>query len=241
MTFERYSYVGGPPPLFVHQYSHAWVDFRGSARAGAAAHRLVRRTRSTATRAHKAFCLSLSGEFPGYTENVWGITASDSRKGYVAWGGPPRDTDDRRHGRAGRGRRLADVRARHHRAGAARDAAAIRRARFTGDTALPTPFTRPTAGSNPDVIGIDLGITLLSAENLRTGRVWAWFMRNPEIPAAMDRAGLLPRSASNRARFEAESAPVVSRSVDRPRQAELPNFLYLPRFNRTLSIRAAGR
>ena len=31
----------------------------------------------------------------------------------------------------------------------------------------------PTGGwVNPDVIGIDLGITLLSAENLRTGRVW---------------------------------------------------------------------
>src|SRR4029077_7305264 len=43
----------------------------------------------TATRAHKAFCLSLAAEFPGYTENVWGITASDSRKGYVAGGGPP--------------------------------------------------------------------------------------------------------------------------------------------------------
>jgi len=34
---------------------------------------------------------------------------------------------------------------------------------------------------NPDVIGIDLGITLLSAENLRSGHVWTWFMKNPEI------------------------------------------------------------
>jgi hypothetical protein len=30
----------------------------------------------------------------------------------------------------------------------------------------------------------------LSAENLRTGGVWKWFMRNTEIPAAMDRVGL---------------------------------------------------
>jgi len=29
MTFERYQYVSGADPLFVHQYSHAWVDFRG--------------------------------------------------------------------------------------------------------------------------------------------------------------------------------------------------------------------
>ena len=43
---------------------------------------------------------------------------------------------------------------------------------------------------NPDVIGIDLGITLLSAENLRTGHVWRWFMQNPEILRALDRAGV---------------------------------------------------
>jgi hypothetical protein len=42
---------------------------------------------------------------------------------------------------------------------------------------------------NPDVIGIDLGITILSAENLRTGNVWRWFMRNKEIPKAMQSAG----------------------------------------------------
>jgi hypothetical protein len=46
---------------------------------------------------------------------------------------------------------------------------------------------------NPDVIGIDLGITLLSAENLRSGNVWRWFMRNEEIPRAMERAGLVRR------------------------------------------------
>jgi len=40
------------------------------------------------------------------------------------------------------------------------------------------------------VIGIDVGITLLSAENMRTGNVWRWFMRNADIAGAMDRAGL---------------------------------------------------
>jgi hypothetical protein len=50
----------------------------------------------------------------------------------------------------------------------------------------------PTDGwVNPDVIGIDLGITLLSAENLRTGHVWAWFMKNAEIHTALARAGFM--------------------------------------------------
>jgi hypothetical protein len=40
------------------------------------------------------------------------------------------------------------------------------------------------------VIGIDVGITLLSAENLRSGAVWRWFMGNPEIAKAMTAVGL---------------------------------------------------
>jgi hypothetical protein len=50
--------------------------------------------------------------------------------------------------------------------------------------------------TTPDVIGIDVGITLLSAENLRTGRAWQWFMKNHEIRAAMERAGMRRRSAA---------------------------------------------
>jgi len=40
------------------------------------------------------------------------------------------------------------------------------------------------------VIGIDVGITLLSAENLRTGHVWRWFMANDPIIRGLQRAGL---------------------------------------------------
>ena len=40
----------------------------------------------TATKAHKAFCLS----YPKwYNEDYWGISASDYEGGYTAWGGPP--------------------------------------------------------------------------------------------------------------------------------------------------------
>jgi hypothetical protein len=48
---------------------------------------------------------------------------------------------------------------------------------------------------NPDVIGIDQGIILVSAENARTGNVWRWFMKNPEIPLAMQRVGLIKTAA----------------------------------------------
>ena len=188
MTFQDYTYISGPDPLFVHQYSHAWVDFRGR-----------RETLPTntdwfensviATRAHKAFSSSLSTEFPGYADNVWGITASDSQQGYVAWGGPPRNPS-------------ID--------GSVVPAAAAGSLMLAPDITLPAlrqmhrqfgdriykrygfaDAFHPTSGwINPDVIGINLGITLLSAENLRSGHVWRWLMQNPEIPRALDRAGV---------------------------------------------------
>jgi hypothetical protein len=41
-----------------------------------------------------------------------------------------------------------------------------------------------------DVIGIDTGIIMVMAENLRTGFVWDTFMRTPEAQRGMERAGL---------------------------------------------------
>ena len=40
-----------------------------------------------------------------------------------------------------------------------------------------------------DVVAIDTGITLLMAENARTGFVWDTFMKNPEAIRGMRRAG----------------------------------------------------
>ena len=42
-----------------------------------------------------------------------------------------------------------------------------------------------------DVVGIDTGITLLMAENLRTGFVWNTFMKNPEVQKALKLAGFV--------------------------------------------------
>ena len=180
-TFQTFTYVGGPDPLFVHQYSHAWIDFRG------------RHERTnidwfansvTATRAHRAFCLSLSEVFPAYTSTVWGITASDSRKGYVAWGGPPRHPAiDGSVVPAAAGGSLmftpditvSALRDMHRRFGE----------RIYGRYGFADAFHPTDRWVNPDVIGIDLGITLLSAENLRTGHVWQWFMANPEVGHAL--------------------------------------------------------
>ena len=59
-------------------------------------------------------------------------------------------------------------------------------------------FNPNTGWVGPDVIGISVGITLLSAENLLTGNVWRWFMRNREIHRAMQLIKLRPISHQKR-------------------------------------------
>jgi len=39
------------------------------------------------------------------------------------------------------------------------------------------------------VLGIDQGISVIMAENLRSGLIWEVFMRNPEAVDAMNKAG----------------------------------------------------
>ena len=51
-------------------------------------------------------------------------------------------------------------------------------------------FNPHTGWVGPDVLGIDQGITLLSAENLRSGKNWYWFMQNDEIRRALRRVSL---------------------------------------------------
>ena len=50
-------------------------------------------------------------------------------------------------------------------------------------------FNPLTGWYDADVLGIDLGITMLMAENHRTGLVWNTFVKNPEAQSAMQKVG----------------------------------------------------
>jgi hypothetical protein len=52
-------------------------------------------------------------------------------------------------------------------------------------------FNPMTGWYDTDVIGIDTGVMLLMAENLRTGFVWETFGRNPEVQRALKLAGFV--------------------------------------------------
>ena len=196
---DRYRYEGHAyfttigVPLFMHQYSHAWVDYRG--RKETQGDRIDYFKNSVnATLAHRAFCINLRHAFPGYGPDVWGITASDSAKGYLAWGGPPHDPAiDGTVVPAAAGGSLMFT--------PELSVRALRTMRekfgdkIYGRYGFVDAFNPNNGWINPDVIGIDQGIILISAENARTGNVWRWFMKNPEIPLAMQRVGLVKTAA----------------------------------------------
>ncbi len=151
-----------------------------------------------ATRAHKLFCLSLRNAYPAYSEDLWGITASDSPYGYVVWGGPPPvgpiDGSVVPCAAAGSLPFLFDdcVRVLRHIRGRYRDKVWHRYGFLDA-------FNPLTGWYGPDVIGIDIGITLLMAENRRTGFVWETFMKNAEAQKAMRKVGFRPDGPTRRA------------------------------------------
>ena len=188
--YDGLRYIGSFAPLFVHQYSQAWFDFRGKRDRYAD----YFQNSVIATEVHRRFCLELHKEFADYSDDLWGITASDSDKGYVVWGGPPSTGPI--------------------------DGTVVPSAAAGSLPFLPEPAMRvlrnikdkyPKAWCrygfvnafnplknwyDPDVIGIDTGITMLMAENARTGFVWETFMKNLEAQRGMQRAGLKPYKAA---------------------------------------------
>jgi len=181
MRYGAFNYISGNDPLFVHQYSHAWFDF--ARKRDAYANYFTNSV--TATRAHKAWCMSLNR---GYSDDYWGLTASDWQHGYTAWGGPPlMGPVDGSVVPAATAGSLPFL-----------PAECVRVLR-----SLKTKFGKDAWGRygpcdafhpdqlwyDPDVLGIDIGIGLLMAENVRSRFVWNTFMKNPETVNAMRLCG----------------------------------------------------
>jgi hypothetical protein len=189
MHFEGYSYISGADPLFVHQYSHAWFDFRGvSDRYADYFH-----NSAVATYAHKLFCQSVRWRFPDYDESTWGITASDSRLGYQAWGGPPEigyiDGTVVPCATAGSmpflPKETTEVLMNlYHKWG-------LRAWKHYG---FVDAFNPRSSWTDVDVLGIDQGIAMLMIENYRTGFVWEHFMKAREAQRGMRLAGFKPNA-----------------------------------------------
>ena len=182
-------YIDSVAPLFVHQYSHAWLDFRHRHDGYADYFENSR----LATMRHRRFCLEMQERFPWIDDSMWGITASDSRYGYIDWGGPGTASNEKIDGTlvpCATGGSLA----------------------FMPTECLRVLETMLTRYGNkvwsrygfidafnpdadwwcPDVLGIDLGIMLLMAENLRSESVWSSMMTAPEVQRGFTAAGFAP-------------------------------------------------
>jgi hypothetical protein len=184
MNFEGYSYISGTDPIFTHQYSHAWFDFRRQRDE----YTDYFENSVIATRAHKAFCLAHPRWF---NQNYWGVTASDSIGGYTGWGGPPAmgplDGTVVPSAAAGSlpflpGDCVSVLRAMREQWGE----------RAWSRYGFVDAFHPAADWYDRDVIGIDQGISVLMAENLRSGFVWKNFMSNAEAVQAMQLVGFRP-------------------------------------------------
>jgi hypothetical protein len=182
--YDGIRYIGSFAPLFVHQYSQAWFDFRH--KRDKYADYFENSVR--ATDVHRRFCLDLSKTFPDYSDDLWGITASDSAKGYLVWGGPPLTgpIDGTVATSAAAGSLPFQPKA------ALRVMKTIKDrygARSWSRYGFVNAFNPLKNWYDTNAIGIDTGITMLMAENARTGFVWETFMKNPEPVRGMERAG----------------------------------------------------
>jgi hypothetical protein len=179
------------PPLFTHQYSHCWVDFRNIADAymRGKGHDYFENSRR-ATLAQHTYCIANPFGRLGYADSLWGLTAGDGPTGYTARGAPPSQNDD----------------------GTITPTAAISSIVFTPDLSIGFiqfmwEHYRPTVwgsygwkdGFNPtaswvdtDVIGIDQGPILIMIENYLNGRPWQRVMTHPGIQLGLARANFQP-------------------------------------------------
>lgn len=206
-------------PLFGHQYSHVWVDFRGIRDAYMRGKGIDYFENSRrATLAQRAYAIDNPYGWVGYGPDTWGLTASDGpRDAPVTVDGIPRVF----HTYTARGAAWNEIRD----DGTIAPTAAGGSVPFAPEVAIPVLiamrekygdalFTKygfvdafnatfPRSGLTPqagrvvtgkawfdtDYLGIDQGPILAMVENHRSGLIWRVMRTNPYVKAGLKRAG----------------------------------------------------
>ena len=210
-TFYEQTHVNFDP-LFGHQYSHTWIDFRGiqdpyMREKGIDYAENSRR----ATYANRAYCVANPAKWQDYGPNIWGLTACDGAKdttvngqkffSYRARGAASTQiVDDGTIAPTAAGGSMAfapEICLPALRAMKTKYGAKLYSKYGFLDAFNPTYRypPRPGYGSTAegwfdvDYLGIDQGPILLMAENLRTEFVWNLMKKNPHIRRGLERAG----------------------------------------------------
>jgi hypothetical protein len=187
------------PPLFTHQYSHMWLDFRGMPDQ-------VMRERGSdyfknsrnATLAQRLYAVNNPLKFPNYSANEWGLTACDGPGAtiggirYQAYSarGAPGGLDDGT---------IAPTAAVASLPFAPEECLAALKHfynkygdRLWTDKGFRDAYNIKADWWGPDAIGIDQGPIVLMIENARTGSVWKRMMKSPILQRGLERAGFSP-------------------------------------------------
>ncbi|MFW5972714.1 MAG: glucoamylase family protein, partial [Bacteroidota bacterium] len=176
------------PPLFGHQYSHLWFDFRNIADAFMRERGIDYFENSVrATLANREYSIRNPLGYPNYGPLEWGLTASDVPTGYAARGAPPPFNDDGTLAPTAPGGSFAFT----------PDASLATlgtmydryRERLWGPYGFRDAYNVYQSWFAPDHLGIDQGPFVIMIENHRTGSVWNHFMRNEAALRGLVRAG----------------------------------------------------
>ncbi len=195
-------------PLFGHQYSHAWIDFKGiqdryMKQKGIDYFENSRR----ATYANRAYCINNPAGYIGYDKNIWGLTACDgpgndgkininiSFDGYSARGAAQwyvRDDGTLSPTAAGGSIPFAPEIC----IPALREMKQKYGSKLYGQYGFKDAFnlTIERKGGvkewfDEDYLGIDQGPILIQLENYRSGFTWNLMRKNPYIIAGLKKAG----------------------------------------------------
>jgi hypothetical protein len=213
-TFYGYTFLSFPP-LFGHQYSHVWIDFRDiqddyMREKGITYFENSRR----ATLASRAYSVANPRGFPNYSAEEWGLTASDQppnlscganpTSGYCAHGAPPAQTDNGTITPTAAGGSYAFT------PELSREALRTFYARYYnglwGDYGLKDAYNVAESWFATDYLGIDQGPILLMIENERTGAIWESFMTHPDVRVGLERAGFDVPAVAEAAHPDTEAA-----------------------------------
>lgn len=209
--YEGMSHIAFPP-LFGHQFSQAFIDFRGLADGYMKEKGMDYFENSKiATYVQQKYAADNPHYWIGYDSLCWGITASDGP-------GDSYNFDDKKfYSYAGRGTSGPDYN--YFDDGTIAPYGPLSSLPFAPEIVLPTiqninakygstiwgkygyldSFNPTVNWVNNDYIGIDEGPTLIMIENFRTGLVWNYVMKDPIIQKGLNRLGFeyLDKNESN--------------------------------------------
>jgi hypothetical protein len=193
------------PPLFGHQYSHLWFDFRGIADSFMRGRGIDYFENSRrATLANRQYAIHNPQGYPNYGPNEWGLTASDVPGGYIARGAPPPMNDDGTLAPTAPGGSFAFT--------PQESLAALRtmydryRTRLWGPYGFRDAYNVAQDWFATDHLGIDQGPFVIMIENHRTGSVWRDFMTHEAAQTGLERAGFQTVDVSVESPGELETA-----------------------------------